>query len=74
MFIPGDRNFLVTYDGTLWAMNAVIMGNVIGSSIIGGQIVGSRIAIGLEPSNTYSTYIYNQVGAVDNWPQLVAPT
>lgn len=44
--IPGDRNFLVTYDGTLWAMNGVFMGAVIGSNIIGGRIQGSEIGIG----------------------------
>lgn len=44
--IPGDRNFLVTYDGTLWAMNGVFMGAVIGSNIIGGRIQGAEIGIG----------------------------
>ncbi len=38
LYIPGDRNFMVTYDGTLWAMNGVFMGNVIGSNILGGRI------------------------------------
>jgi len=36
--IPGNRNFMVTYDGTLWAMNGVFMGAIIGSNIIGGRI------------------------------------
>lgn len=35
--IPGFRRFLVTYDGTLYAMNAFIMGTIIGSNIIGSQ-------------------------------------
>lgn len=35
--IPGFRRFLVTYDGTLYAMNAFIKGNIIGSNIIGSQ-------------------------------------
>lgn len=35
--IPGYRRFLVTYDGTLYAMNAFIKGNIIGSNIIGSQ-------------------------------------
>lgn len=46
--IPGDRNFLVTYDGTLWAMNGVFMGAVIGSNIVGGRIQGAEIGIGFE--------------------------
>lgn len=35
--IPGFRRFLVTYDGTLYAMNAFIMGTIMGSNIIGSQ-------------------------------------
>lgn len=35
--IPGFRKFLVTYDGTLYAMNAFIKGNIVGSNIIGSQ-------------------------------------
>lgn len=45
--IPGDRNFMVTYDGTLWAMNAVVCGNIIGSNILGGKIMGARIVSGI---------------------------
>ena len=48
--IPGDRNFMVTYDGTLWAMNGVFMGAVIGSNIIGGRIQGAEIGIGHNPN------------------------
>lgn len=44
--IPGDRNFMVTYDGTMWAMNGVFMGAVIGSNIIGGRMQGVELAIG----------------------------
>lgn len=44
--IPGDRNFMVTYDGTMWAMNGVFMGNVIGANVLGGRIQGSQIGIG----------------------------
>lgn len=46
IYIPGDRNFMVTYDGTMWAMNGVFLGNVIGSNIIGGRINGAQIGIG----------------------------
>lgn len=46
LYIPGDRNFMVTYDGTLWAMNGIFMGNIIGSNIIGGRINGAEIGIG----------------------------
>lgn len=46
MYIPGDRNFMVTYDGTMWAMNGVFMGNILGSNIIGGRMVGTEIGIG----------------------------
>ncbi len=35
--IPGYRKFLVTYDGTMYAMNAFIKGNIIGSNIIASQ-------------------------------------
>lgn len=44
--IPGDRNFMVTYDGTLWAMNGIFMGAVIGSNIIGGRIQGAEFGVG----------------------------
>lgn len=44
--IPGDRNFMVTYDGTLWAMNGVFMGLVLGSNIVGGRIQGAELGIG----------------------------
>lgn len=46
LWIPGDRNFMVTYDGTLWAMNGVFMGNVIGSNILGGRLQGVEMGIG----------------------------
>lgn len=48
LWIPGDRNFLVTYDGTMWCMNGVFLGNVIGSNILGGRIQGGEIGIGIE--------------------------
>ena len=35
--IPGYRKFLVTYDGTMYAMNAFIKGNLVSSNIIGSQ-------------------------------------
>ena len=41
---------MVTYDGTLWAMNGVFMGAVIGSNIIGGRIQGAEIGIGHNPN------------------------
>lgn len=53
--IPGDRNFMVTYDGTLWAMNGVFMGAVIGSNIIGGRIQGAEIGIGQSKVNEDET-------------------
>jgi hypothetical protein len=40
--IPGFRRFLVTYDGTLYAMNAFIKGNIIGSNIIGSQFFNAE--------------------------------
>ncbi|MDD4516792.1 hypothetical protein, partial [Massilibacteroides sp.] len=67
--IPGDRNLLVTYDGTIWAMNGVFLGNVIGSNIIGGRIQGAEIGIGHTPGGTY--YIINSEG---DWQDLEAPT
>ncbi len=38
--IPGRRKFLVTYDGTLYAMNAFIKGNIVTSTITGSQFMG----------------------------------
>lgn len=72
MYIPGNRNFLVTYDGTLWAMNAVIMGNVIGSNIIGGRMQGTEIGVGkFEWQDIQAIRINN--GDVDDWPRLLPP-
>ena len=39
--IPGNRRFLVTYDGTMYAMNAFIKGNLVSSNIIGSQFFNS---------------------------------
>lgn len=52
--IPGNRNFMVTYDGTLWAMNGIFMGAVIGSNIIGGRIQGAEIGIGENSGENYN--------------------
>lgn len=52
-YIPGDRNFMVTYDGTMWAMNGVFMGNVIGSNIVGGRVQGVEIGIGCTVKEAY---------------------
>lgn len=70
--IPGDRNFMVTYDGTLWAMNGVFMGQVIGSNIIGGRIQGAEIGIGLDKGD-YKVYDYYEVISDCNWLNLLAP-
>lgn len=43
MEVPGNRNFMVTYDGTMWCMNGVFMGNVVGSNIVGGSIIGGDL-------------------------------
>lgn len=69
--IPGDRNFMVTYDGTLWAMNGVFMGNVIGSNIIGGRLQGVEMGIG-DPKEI----IWENVQVIDSqcdWKLLKAP-
>lgn len=71
-FIPGNRNFMVTYDGTLWAMNGVFMGNVIGSNFVGGRIQGSEIGIGTGQGD--DGYQYDKVNSDDDWPYLIAPT
>jgi hypothetical protein len=61
--IPGFRRFLVTYDGTLYAMNAFIMGTIMGSNIIGSQfftdtgagvITNYILGFGLEGPSTYT--------------------
>lgn len=71
-FIPGDRNFMVTYDGTLWAMNGVFMGNVIGSNIVGGRIQGAEIGIGTADGD-YANYDYLEITEKCNWQLLQAP-
>lgn len=53
--IPGDRNFMVTYDGTMWAMNGIFMGVIVGSNIIGGRIQGAEIGVGERTTNTNKT-------------------
>lgn len=68
--IPGDRNFMITYDGTLWAMNGVFMGNVIGSNIVGGRFQGGEVGIGGRPN--YSKY-KEVFQSADNWKYLQAP-
>lgn len=45
--IPGARKFLVTYDGTLYALNAFIKGNIIGSNIIASNFYNSEGNFGM---------------------------
>ncbi len=71
LYIPGDRNFMVTYDGTLWAMNGVFMGNVIGSNIVGGRIQGVEIGIGCTVKEAYQ---YQHILDHCEWPPLRAPS
>lgn len=63
--IPGDRNFMVTYDGTLWAMNGVFMGVIIGSNIVGGRIQGAEIGIGHWPTADKKSYVMPKPDEVD---------
>lgn len=39
--IPGYRKFLVTYDGTLYAMNCFVKGNIVGSNIVASNFYNS---------------------------------
>ena len=74
--IPGDRNFMVTYDGTLWAMNGIFLGVIIGSNIVGGRIQGAEIGIGHRPSHYEKTYVMDEdYGAKKDceFTQLEAP-
>lgn len=80
--IPGDRNFMVTYDGTLWAMNGIFMGVLIGSNIIGGRIQGAEIGIGHRPPKYKKTWVIKRNGKdgeIDeenkdcHYDQLLAP-
>lgn len=71
LWIPGDRNFMVTYDGTLWAMNGVFMGNVIGSNIIGGRIQGAALGIGKPQDIDWSTV--QKISKMCDWEKLLAP-
>lgn len=72
LWIPGNRNFMVTYDGTLWAMNGVFMGNVIGSNIIGGRIQGVELGIG-DPEEIDFSKI-RVIDQLDDWNRLTPPT
>lgn len=72
LYIPGDRNFMVTYDGTMWAMNGVFLGNVIGSNIIGGRMRGVEIGIGDKP--LVDTRDIKIPDNDENWSQLQPPT
>lgn len=69
-YIPGDRNFMVTYDGTLWAMNGVFVGNVIGSNIVGGRLQGCEIGIGC---TVKEDYMYQYITDPCDWRPLEAP-
>lgn len=69
--IPGDRNFMVTYDGTLWAMNGVFMGAVIGSNIVGGRIQGAEIGIGDKIGSGEKTYLITDSEC--HWTELIPP-
>lgn len=69
--IPGDRNFMVTYDGTLWAMNGIFMGAIIGSNIIGGRIQGAELGIGHDSFDDKD--IIYEINNVDDWEKLIAP-
>lgn len=60
--IPADRNFMVTYDGTLWAMNGVFMGVLIGSNIVGGRLQGSEIGIGKAIDKDATCYVMMEHG------------
>lgn len=71
LYIPGNRNFMVTYDGTLWAMNGVFMGVVIGSNIIGGRMQGVELGVGCK--DTGEPYKYQKIEDECDWPPLLAP-
>lgn len=70
MEVPGNRNFMVTYDGTMWCMNGVFMGNVVGSNIVGGSIIGGDLQIGMMTEGA----TYYKVDSACEWPKLWAPT
>ena len=70
MEIPGNRNFMVTYDGTMWCMNGVFMGNVVGSNIVGGSIIGGDLQIGVMLDGS----TYYRVNDPCDWNKLLAPT
>lgn len=71
LYIPGDRNFMVTYDGTLWAMNGVFMGNVIGSNILGGRIQGAELGIGKPQEIDWSKV--RVIDSLCDWHNLLMP-
>lgn len=70
MEVPGNRNFMVTYDGTMWCMNGVFMGNVVGSNIVGGSIIGGDLQIGVMLDGS----TYYKVNDPCDWNKLLAPT
>jgi hypothetical protein len=55
----------------MWAMNATVVGNIIGSNIVGGTILGAEIHGGL--SNGYSPRVFRTTTGIDNWPGLLPP-
>lgn len=76
LYIPGDRNFMVTYDGTLWAMNGVFLGNVIGSNILGGRIQGAEIGVGFDTEgNKGGMWLLEKPDGSDcDWAKLYSPS
>lgn len=70
-YIPGNRNFMVTYDGSMWAMNAIVVGNIIGSNIVGGRLQGAEIGIGCKKLK--EPYAFQYIDSDCNWPPLFAP-
>ena len=73
LYVPGERNFMVTYDGTLWAMNGVFMGNVISSNIIGGRIQGGEIGIGSDPGKQFAIFHGWELTGKDDWIRFSPP-
>ncbi len=70
IYVPGDRNFMVTYDGTLWAMNGVFLGNIIGSNIIGGRLQGAELGVGCTTDR--APYKFQDITDCE-WAPLMAP-
>lgn len=75
--IPGYRKFLVNYDGTLFAMNAFIKGNIVGSNIVASNFYNKDGTFGVtedgnmwvgKKGNRFKEYFVEHTGV---WSKII---